>query len=100
MVGNRHPLQTPRSACPGAASLLYYAPGLFVSAVDTDECVTGINKCGHVCVNTLGSYRCRCRRGYRLHDNGFDCIGMLFVKTFPKVATFFVRQISVYLDLF
>lgn len=42
---------------------------------DLDECAAGTYKCSHhaVCVNTQGSYRCRCKSGFR--GNGFECSG-------------------------
>lgn len=39
---------------------------------DKDECAQDNGGCQHECVNTFGSYLCRCRNGYRLHD-GHDC---------------------------
>lgn len=41
---------------------------------DIDECGTS-NKtlCEHICVNTVGSYRCECRGGYVLEDDGRTC---------------------------
>lgn len=47
--------------------------------VDIDECVTGKHQCPYSreCVNTFGSYYCKCRAGYDLkYINGkYDCIG-------------------------
>nr|XP_017203939.1 tolloid-like protein 2 [Oryctolagus cuniculus] len=40
---------------------------------DKDECSKDNGGCQHECVNTFSSYLCRCRNGYRLHDNGHDC---------------------------
>ena len=40
---------------------------------DKDECAKDNGGCQHECVNTFGSYLCRCRNGYRLHENGQDC---------------------------
>lgn len=40
---------------------------------DKDECAKDNGWCQHECVNTFGSYLCRCRNGYRLHENGHDC---------------------------
>ncbi|THD28221.1 Neurogenic locus notch protein 3 [Fasciola hepatica] len=31
---------------------------------DIDECIRGLHKCDQVCVNTVGSYECRCHTGY------------------------------------
>ena len=45
--------------------------------LDVDECSTGSNGCQQTCINTLGSYVCRCLPGYRLNANGRTCDGML-----------------------
>ncbi|KAB0366733.1 hypothetical protein FD754_010889, partial [Muntiacus muntjak] len=42
--------------------------------LDIDECATSNETlCAHVCVNTLGSYRCECREGYVQEDDGRTC---------------------------
>ncbi|KAM9677185.1 collagen and calcium-binding EGF domain-containing protein 1 isoform 1-T1 [Dama dama] len=42
--------------------------------LDIDECATSNETlCAHVCVNTLGSYRCECREGYVREDDGRTC---------------------------
>uniref|UniRef100_T1L6A2 CUB domain-containing protein n=1 Tax=Tetranychus urticae TaxID=32264 RepID=T1L6A2_TETUR len=38
-----------------------------------DECSSGNHGCDHICVNTLGGYRCECRIGYELHSDGKKC---------------------------
>ncbi|KAH9281792.1 Tolloid-like protein 1 [Echinococcus granulosus] len=38
-----------------------------------DECKTNKHGCSHICVNTLGSYRCQCEIGYELHPDGKRC---------------------------
>ncbi|XP_078731465.1 dorsal-ventral patterning tolloid-like protein 1 [Lampetra fluviatilis] len=40
---------------------------------DKDECAKDNGGCQHECVNTVGSYTCRCRQGYSLHPNLHDC---------------------------
>ena len=40
-----------------------------------DECATDIHGCDHVCVNTLGSFKCECKIGYELHSDGKKCEG-------------------------
>ena len=43
---------------------------------DINECSSSsTNNCQHTCVNTLGSYTCRCRAGYTLNSNGRTCTG-------------------------
>ncbi|KAL8603880.1 hypothetical protein ACOMHN_049698 [Nucella lapillus] len=38
-----------------------------------DECTSPSHGCDHICVNTMGSYRCECRIGYELHSDGKRC---------------------------
>ncbi|VDD74489.1 unnamed protein product [Mesocestoides corti] len=38
-----------------------------------DECKTNKHGCSHICVNTLGGYRCQCEIGYELHPDGKRC---------------------------
>nr|XP_057905222.1 bone morphogenetic protein 1-like isoform X1 [Doryrhamphus excisus] len=40
---------------------------------DMDECSQENAGCQHECVNTMGSYSCQCRNGFKLHDNMHDC---------------------------
>ncbi|XP_008527628.1 collagen and calcium-binding EGF domain-containing protein 1 isoform X2 [Equus asinus] len=41
---------------------------------DIDECATSNETlCAHICINTLGSYRCECREGYIQEDDGRTC---------------------------
>lgn len=42
-------------------------------SADKDECAKDNGGCQQECVNTFGSYLCRCRNGFRLHENGHDC---------------------------
>lgn len=46
----------------------------FGSNPDIDECATSSETpCAHICINTLGSYRCECREGYVQEDDGRTC---------------------------
>lgn len=42
---------------------------------DNDECAANTHKCSHhaVCLNTQGSYKCKCKQGFR--GSGFECSG-------------------------
>ncbi|XP_078118119.1 epidermal growth factor-like protein 6 isoform X2 [Sander vitreus] len=50
------------------------------TCVDIDECVTGKNLCPYnrQCVNTFGSYFCKCQDGYDLKyvDGKYDCVDL------------------------
>lgn len=55
---------------------------LFYFPPDIDECVTGKNLCPYnrQCVNTFGSYYCKCQDGYDLKyvDGKYDCVGKVY----------------------
>ena len=46
---------------------------------DINECSINTDGCAHSCSNTIGSYTCSCRTGYRLASNGRSCEGILGV---------------------
>ncbi|KAJ8318436.1 hypothetical protein KUTeg_003527 [Tegillarca granosa] len=49
-------------------------PGFAASFVkEYDECATDDHGCDHICVNTLGSFKCECKIGYELHSDGKKC---------------------------
>ena len=50
----------------------------FLLFSDIDECSTGAFKCRvHTeCVNTIGAYTCKCKRGF--YSNGPHCLGKNF----------------------
>ncbi|XP_058015474.1 signal peptide, CUB and EGF-like domain-containing protein 2 isoform X3 [Ahaetulla prasina] len=41
---------------------------------DMDECLVNNGGCQHACINTVGSYECRCNEGFFLSDNQHTCI--------------------------
>ena len=46
---------------------------LFVS--DIDECNEGSHGCKQLCINSVGSYVCKCPLGYRLNADARSCDG-------------------------
>lgn len=44
------------------------------SVIDVDECSLGQHQCGGFsrCYNTQGSYKCKCKEGYR--GDGMNCM--------------------------
>ena len=48
---------------------------LTLVCVDVDECAHGLDNCGNnsQCINTVGSFSCRCNHGYT--GNGVICTG-------------------------
>ncbi|XP_061925125.1 epidermal growth factor-like protein 6 isoform X4 [Entelurus aequoreus] len=59
------------------------------TCVDIDECVTGNNLCPYnrQCVNTFGSYFCKCQEGYNLkYVNGkHDCVVIPDSQVRPRI---------------
>lgn len=45
--------------------------------IDINECSEGTSGCIQLCNNTLGSYACYCRSGYRLANDNHQCNGKL-----------------------
>ena len=46
------------------------------SFADVDECLHMSNLCENgECVNNDGSYRCKCKMGYKLDATGKKCVG-------------------------
>lgn len=41
----------------------------------TDLCASGDHDCEQVCISTPGSYKCACKDGFTLMDNGRTCSG-------------------------
>ena len=42
---------------------------------DINECLTNNGGCDHQCDNSIGSYSCSCRDGYRLNIDNHTCEG-------------------------
>lgn len=49
------------------------------SSTDIDECEELNGGCQQMCVNTLGSYRCECSEGFRIHADARTCIGKIVI---------------------
>ncbi len=48
--------------------------------IGVNECASSIlSGCEHGCVNTLTSFRCTCRPGYKLAPNQKNCWGKNFI---------------------
>lgn len=61
------------------AEVLAPSQRLYLLFLDVDECRLDNGNCDHFCVNSLGSYECACKEGYRLGVNRWSCIGKLFL---------------------
>ena len=43
--------------------------------LDINECTHDNGGCDHICINTKGSFHCKCKPGYILGEDGKSCIG-------------------------
>ena len=50
---------------------------LYYNTIDINECSLNIDGCDQVCNNTMGSYQCRCNRGYTLNNDERTCSGRI-----------------------
>lgn len=59
--------------------------------LDIDECTSGLNVCPTVstCINTDGSYYCKCNEGY-FQSNSYSCSGNSLVIRLENVILFFL----------
>ena len=55
--------------------MCYYAVIFVNYSTDVDECLDNNGNCSHDCVNTEGSYYCKCPAGYILQPNYHVCEG-------------------------
>lgn len=46
-----------------------------LSPPDIDECRLNNGGCDHICRNTVGSFECSCKKGYKLLINERNCQG-------------------------
>ena len=49
---------------------------------DINECSSNNGGCQHSCVNTVGSFECRCNSGYELASNRLSCNGMSIIQQY------------------
>ena len=54
---------------------------------DINECQSANGGCGHICMNSEGSFACSCRQGYTLSSDGFSCTGIALAKH-PSCAVY------------
>ena len=52
-----------------------------MTCVDEDECTAeGVCSKGEKCHNTVGSFRCSCKEGYRQATDTEKCLGLFAIK--------------------
>ena len=47
----------------------------FLCSLDIDECMEQTDNCEQICGNTIGSYKCFCRDGFIIDEDGYTCDG-------------------------
>ena len=62
---------------------------------DVDECATNNGGCEHDCINTVGSFMCRCSRGYALESDGLNCRRMCVHYASAKSVCLFIIRLGV-----
>ncbi|XP_069491035.1 epidermal growth factor-like protein 8 [Ambystoma mexicanum] len=55
--------------------------------VDVDECRAPVPLCTHLCMNTVGSYRCTCHAGFSLSEDGTSCEKHIATTSAPLPAS-------------
>ena len=61
------------SLCDNRLAIYHNSFALSISIInftDVDEC-DNAQSCEHICINTNGSYYCKCNDGYELHNSMF-----------------------------
>ncbi|XP_041363896.1 fibrillin-2-like [Gigantopelta aegis] len=80
--------------CPPQHSARYKAlcpqgPGYSPDGKDIDECLSMPDACEHGrCLNTMGSYRCVCDKGYKTDISGKRCVDVDECRQTPKPCEF------------
>lgn len=49
---------------------------IIIGFTDIDECQSNNGGCDHFCKNTVGSFDCSCRKGFKLLTDERSCQGM------------------------
>lgn len=58
----------------GSFCLLLLCLCMLLQHIDIDECADrNMSACSQLCVNSVGSYRCECEKGYFLEEDGQTC---------------------------
>lgn len=63
-------------------SCIFLSRIVFFSS-DVNECELQTDECNHHCINTEGSYNCKCNIGYLLQDNRRTCVKCKLLHTSP-----------------
>lgn len=72
----------------------------FVLIVDVNECIAIPGVCGGgTCVNSVGSYRCECKKGQRQNPITQDCEGEISVETPHSLVDIYQSKLICSIDL-
>ena len=64
------------------------------SVADINECIAAGKRCSQKCVNSDGSFKCRCFTGYQLEDDGVTCTGVTACGVLDQWTLFNVWMLS------
>lgn len=66
LCGNGYEVNKDSGFCEGIEELFYFI--FYSKNLDIDECKTGMPCGNNMCINVLGSFKCRCNAGYEFND--------------------------------
>jgi len=75
-----------------ATFLLLNCLSITTVCIEYDECQTKDHGCQHICVNTIGGYRCECKIGYELNPDGRTCEGRIYAPGFISTGNAWKRR--------
>lgn len=59
----------------------------FRTATDVKECELNTHGCAELCIEEEGGFKCACKDGFELADDGKTCVGM---STYPLYYTLYI----------
>lgn len=72
-----------------------------ISFSDIDECRTIPDLCKNgLCINTLGSYRCVCNKGYKADKTGTQCVGKYSTSLVHREKNIISNEIYIFISNF
>ena len=73
----------------GENEAIFIAPSSsnFNLGLDVNECEKLNGGCDHQCNNTIGSFNCKCRKGFFLDEDGKTCLGKFGIKAEQNIGS-------------
>ncbi|KFU87750.1 Cartilage matrix protein, partial [Chaetura pelagica] len=73
MCYNQVPLHQKLDECSSQGAARYELQPVPVPCLVSDLCATGDHDCEQICTSTPGAYKCACKEGFTLNDDGKTC---------------------------